>query len=36
VRFADPMANPHLAFAAMVMAGLDGTQLAQGEFTLTR
>jgi glutamine synthetase len=24
VRFPDPMANPYLAFAAMVMAGLDG------------
>jgi len=24
VRFVDPMANPYLAFSAMVMAGLDG------------
>ncbi len=24
VRFPDPLANPYLAFAAMVMAGLDG------------
>jgi glutamine synthetase len=26
VRFPDPLANPYLAFAAMVMAGLDGIQ----------
>jgi hypothetical protein len=26
VRFPDPMANPYLAFAAMMMAGLDGVQ----------
>ena len=26
VRFPDPMANPYLAFAAMVMAGLDGIE----------
>jgi glutamine synthetase len=26
VRFPDPMANPYLAFTAMMMAGLDGVQ----------
>jgi glutamine synthetase len=26
VRFPDPMANPYMAFAAMMMAGLDGIQ----------
>jgi glutamine synthetase len=26
VRFPDPLANPYLAFAAMVMAGIDGIQ----------
>ena len=26
VRFPDPLANPYLAFAAMMMAGLDGVQ----------
>ena len=26
VRFPDPMANPYLAFAAMLMAGLDGVK----------
>ncbi len=26
VRFPDPMANPYIAFAAMMMAGLDGIQ----------
>ncbi len=26
VRFPDPLANPYLAFAAMLMAGLDGVQ----------
>jgi glutamine synthetase len=26
VRFPDPIANPYLAFAAMMMAGLDGVQ----------
>jgi len=26
VRYPDPAANPYLAFAAMLMAGLDGTQ----------
>lgn len=26
VRFPDPMANPYLAFAAMLMAGLDGVE----------
>ena len=26
VRFPDPLSNPYLAFAAMMMAGLDGVQ----------
>ena len=36
VRFPDPAANGYLAFAAMLMAGLDGIQNKIHPETLTR